>query len=405
LLSAGWSGESDKLTMRKLFSNSVKRGILIAFILLLSAVSCTMPGIGSPATNLTAEAMTATVGMIVTRLTQAAVTATPIILIPTQTVSPTASPLPTETPTVLPSSTQTQLPCNQAAFVSDVTVPDGSEFYPGEEFTKVWRLRNVGSCTWTTAYSVVFVDGDRMDAPAAVTLPGNVEPQQAVDISIGMVAPNELGTFRGDWMLRNAEGREFGLGYSTPFYVEIKVVAPEAPMVLYDFTSNACSAEWTSTATTPETLACPGNTGDDSGYVVSMDNPQLSDGSFAGFHSLLTSPTWESNPAWNPDQSGGWIEGVYPPFLIQSGAHFEVKLACLYEADSCDVNFTLRIRSIDGDWEELGSWHQTYETDPRLIDLDLAEFAGKEISFMLRVDANGNGGLDQALWIYPRVEK
>jgi hypothetical protein len=391
--------------MPKLSIKPVKRGIVIGFILLLTAVSCTMPGIGAPAANSTAEAMTATIGMIVTRLTQSAITATPIILTPTLTPSPTSSPIPSETPTVLPSSTQTQLPCNQVAFVADVSVPDGSEFYPGDPFTKTWRLRNVGSCAWTTSYAAVFVHGDQMGAPAVVTLTGRVEPQQAVDISIDMIAPNELGTFRGDWMLRNDEGREFGLGNGVPFYVEIKVVAPEAPMVLYDFTSNACSAEWTSTASTPELLSCPGNTGDDSGYVVSMDNPQLSDGTFAGFHSLLTSPTWDSNPAWDPEQSGGWIEGIYPPFLIQSGAHFEAKLACLYEAESCDVNFTLRYRSIDTEWQDLGSWHRTYEDSPKLVDLDLAEMVGQNISFMLRVDANGMGGIDQALWVYPRVEK
>lgn len=391
--------------MHKLSRKPFKRGIVIGLVLLLSAASCTMPGIGAPAVNSTAEAMTATVGMIVTRLTQAAVTTTPIILTPTLTPSATSSPIPTETPTILPSTTQTQLPCNQAGFVTDVTVPDGSEFYPGDPFTKTWRLRNVGSCAWTTAYAVVFVDGDQMNAPAVVTLPGRVEPQQAVDISINMVAPNELGTFRGDWMLRNAEGREFGLGYGVPFYVEIKVVAPEVPMVLYDFTSNACSAEWTSNASTPELLSCPGSTGNDKGYVVSMDNPQLSDETFAGFHSLLTSPTWDSNPAWDPGQSGGWIQGIFSPFMIQSGAHFEAKLACLYEAESCDVNFTLRYRAIDSEWHDLGNWHQTYEDNPRMIDLDLAEMVGQNISFMLRVDANGNGGLDQAVWVYPRVEK
>ena len=48
--------------------------------------------------------------------------------------------------------------CDQAAFIRDVTVPDGSPFAPGETFTKTWRLQNTGTCTWTTSnYTLVYV--------------------------------------------------------------------------------------------------------------------------------------------------------------------------------------------------------------------------------------------------------
>ena len=40
--------------------------------------------------------------------------------------------------------------CDQAQFVSDLTVPDGSSFAPGATFTKTWRLKTIGTCTWTT---------------------------------------------------------------------------------------------------------------------------------------------------------------------------------------------------------------------------------------------------------------
>jgi hypothetical protein len=39
--------------------------------------------------------------------------------------------------------------CDAAAFVSDVTYPDGSDVTLGSTFTKIWRLKNVGTCTWT----------------------------------------------------------------------------------------------------------------------------------------------------------------------------------------------------------------------------------------------------------------
>jgi len=68
----------------------------------------------------------------------------------------------TETPlqpagTPLP-PTATPLPCNQVSFVKDITVVDGAIMAPGEGFKKTWQLSNVGSCTWTTDYDLVFVE-------------------------------------------------------------------------------------------------------------------------------------------------------------------------------------------------------------------------------------------------------
>jgi hypothetical protein len=62
--------------------------------------------------------------------------------------------------------------CDRAAagVPIDVTIPDDSAMDPGENFTKVWRLQNVGACTWTIEYSVQFFSGERMDAPENVPL-------------------------------------------------------------------------------------------------------------------------------------------------------------------------------------------------------------------------------------------
>src|SRR5690349_5782138 len=54
------------------------------------------------------------------------------------------------TPTVGPAI------CDKVQFVADVTVPDGTNFPPKATFTKTWRLKNIGSCTWTTSYQIVF---------------------------------------------------------------------------------------------------------------------------------------------------------------------------------------------------------------------------------------------------------
>ena len=90
----------------------------------------------------------ATVQAIVTQtefaMTQNAPTKTPI--------PPTATPVP---PTNTPVPTAITY-CDWAAFITDVTVPDGTQFAPGEVFTKTWRLKNIGTCTWTPDYDIAF---------------------------------------------------------------------------------------------------------------------------------------------------------------------------------------------------------------------------------------------------------
>jgi len=46
--------------------------------------------------------------------------------------------------------------CDAAAFVKDVTVSDGSLISPGSSFKKTWRLQNIGTCTWTSSYALVW---------------------------------------------------------------------------------------------------------------------------------------------------------------------------------------------------------------------------------------------------------
>jgi hypothetical protein len=113
--------------------------------------------------------------------------------------------------------------CNRASFVQDVTVPDNTAFDPNENFTKTWRLKNVGSCTWTSGYSLVFDSGDLMGGPASQQLTnGTVGPNQTIDVSVDLKAPANAGTYKGNWRLREPGGTLFALS-TGPFWVQIKV--------------------------------------------------------------------------------------------------------------------------------------------------------------------------------------
>jgi hypothetical protein len=163
------------------------------------------------------------------------------------------SPTPTASPTG-PSPTPVATTCNRAAFVTDVSIPDNTAFTANTPFTKTWRLKNVGTCTWTTAYNVYFVSGSQMGAPATINLISTVAPGQTVDISVPMTAPNVAGTYQGYWKLHNASGASFGIGttFNNPFWTLIKVTTTSGggttTGAAFDFIANACSATWTSGA-------------------------------------------------------------------------------------------------------------------------------------------------------------
>lgn len=142
------------------------------------------------------------------------------------TIVPTAVPPPTPNVTTVPTPAVTSPPgcTDQAAFVADVTFPDGTLVSPGQVFLKTWRLRNSGSCAWTTDYALVFASGDRMGGPAEAPFPTNVPPGGTVDLSVALTAPAGTGTYTGNWRLRNAQGQVFGLGPTADAFIVVVTV-------------------------------------------------------------------------------------------------------------------------------------------------------------------------------------
>jgi len=130
---------------------------------------------------------------------------------PTATVeaSPTTS-APIMTPSAVVPQAGTQ--ADRAEFVADVTVPDFSTFTAGQPFRKTWRVKNIGTSTWTPSYSLLFYSGNQMSGPSSVPLAKDVKPGETVDLSIDLVSPANLGQYTGYWILRNSVGQNFGVG-------------------------------------------------------------------------------------------------------------------------------------------------------------------------------------------------
>ena len=119
---------------------------------------------------------------------------------------------------------------DEASYVADVTIPDGTIVQPGETFVKTWRVRNSGTTTWTTGYSLRFVSGDQMGAPNSVPVPREVKPGEVVDLSVTLRAPAQPGRHRSTWKLANAAGKAFDFEQ----YAEIQVPRVVSPATRLD---------------------------------------------------------------------------------------------------------------------------------------------------------------------------
>lgn len=353
------------------------------------------------------------------------------VITPTPTVTGTP---PTSTPTKTPGPVTVTVPpssCDKVQFVADVNIPDGTILAPGAQFTKTWRLKNIGSCAWSTSYQLVFFSGEKMGAASSANFPQNVAVGQTVDISINMTAPSAAGSYRGFWMFKNANGALFGIGAqgNKPWWVDIKVSGPTVtpggatntpggatntptptatvgptvtplPGTAYDFAANACAASWYSGAST-SALPCPGTDGDAKGFVLKVNSPKLETGAIDPRSGLVTFPQ---------NVQDGYIKGIYPPFTVQSGDRFQSTINCAFGSTTCYVVFRLDYQ-IDNNpavtfW---GPFLERYEGLAYTLEqngqtgIDLTPLAGKNVKFILTVLAYGTAAGDRAVWVGPRI--
>jgi hypothetical protein len=200
--------------------------LILTFLLLTLILTACGPARAEPTATptqgidaiFTAAAQTVIAQLAATESAQPATTITPS---PTGTGTATLTPIATQTRLVIPppaSGNSGAVGCNNAAFVSDVTIPDGQQLAPGATFTKTWRLQNTGTCAWNGNYKVTFVSGDGMSGVTA-NINKTVAVNATVDISVTLVAPATPKTYVGYWRMATDAGQPFG----TSFYVQIAV--------------------------------------------------------------------------------------------------------------------------------------------------------------------------------------
>lgn len=136
------------------------------------------------------------------------------------------------TPTTIYQPTPTErVSCtNDAILIADVTIADGTEIMAGQPFEKTWRIKNNGTCEWTTAYYFDWLGDSRQSSDVYIAnlqmganrqyLSDSVAVTKEIEITLLMQAPQQLGSYRSNWQMFDDKGQPFG----KVFFVEIEVV-------------------------------------------------------------------------------------------------------------------------------------------------------------------------------------
>lgn len=386
----------------------MRRTVILSLLLLsLILTSCSnketassnqpVPGLGETFAAYTMEAQLTkwSISTLQAQVTELSKKATP-----SPTPKKTNTPATAATAPVIQVTTSGSQPsidkCYAASYVDDVTIPDNTVLEPGQKFTKIWRLKNVGTCTWEAGTTLEFSGASQMNGPVSSAITYSVAPGDSIDVSVNLEAPTIKGSYIGYWLLRSETGELFGIGNegNGVFYVKIVVdelARPAGANIVFSFSENACLAAWTSQS---GGIPCPGIQDFSKGSVQTTNNPVIEGDVKKQLPTIIMIPG---------DGADGFLTGVFPPFQINSGDKFKSTIGCLASSPSCDVDFELSYISDDGKTNFLGGWGHTMDAYRDEVDIDLSTLAGTTPRFVLTVRNNGSSVDDRAFWMWPNI--
>ncbi len=271
-----------------------------------------------------------------------------------------------------------------------MTVADQSNMPKNARFVKVWRLKNVGSCTWTKDYEITFDGGDKLGG-SAVSMPKNVSPGDVVDIAVPMKAPDDDGKYKGYWILRNENGTKFGVGSGADMSIWVQIrVSDAVPKTPYDFTETFCSAEW---KTDTHTLYCQGTSQGYSNYVIYTTSFQMETGKFEDEPAIIINVEQDQR-----------LRGIYPSYVVKTGDHFVSKIGCVEGSTDCKVKMMLRYKIKGTDTSGiLGEWLETNDGKTTMIDIALDSLVDQDVIFILDMEAKSSSDTNEVFWFLPSI--
>jgi len=240
-----------------MFVRKLPRNVFLALLAAaLLLAGCNMGATPAPTVDINAintAAVATAMGQLSAQLTQTALAApspTPLatntsVPLPTSALPTAANALPTVNTGAIPTLSFNTTPiagltqlaspaapaattslgdaCNNNVFEGDVTIPDGSVLKPGEDFQKVWAIRNTGTCTWDEGYALVFIGGDQAIDPVNFEFKKSsdfVSAGEGINIGIPLTAPLAVGSYQATWRMRSDSGFYFGTPLTVVFEVK-----------------------------------------------------------------------------------------------------------------------------------------------------------------------------------------
>jgi len=153
-------------------------------------------------------------GMTPTRLVTSTVQGTGIIsytLEPSATAILPLTPAPGTTPRATKTEIVSESGCTYKAKFEHGDIPSWACYPVGKEFSTKFRIRNVGTCTWTRDFWFKFVKGDQLSKESMVplTIWDNIPPGGTVEVRVWLKMPKQPDYYSSYWMILG-DGKVFG---------------------------------------------------------------------------------------------------------------------------------------------------------------------------------------------------
>ena len=113
---------------------------------------------------------------------------------------------------------------SDVATLGSETIADNTPEAPGASYSQVWTIRNTGTTTWGSNYSLQYVSGDAGCNHTTSVLSVTIAPNASVNWTVNCTAPASPGTFREDWKLVGPSGA-IAVGASSTVWLQVVVKA------------------------------------------------------------------------------------------------------------------------------------------------------------------------------------
>jgi hypothetical protein len=118
-----------------------------------------------------------------------------------------------------PAANTQNLDCNNnLKFITDITIPDGTEASIGQAMEKKWEVENNGTCNWINGYTLRLVAGGSLGANPEQALYPALAGSRA-NIQINFLAPTAPGSYKSAWQAYGLDEKPFG----EVIYIQIEV--------------------------------------------------------------------------------------------------------------------------------------------------------------------------------------